>query len=42
MTVIAESDTVDMGQLDLLIAEFEHNFVSVGQHIAQLFEEEQR
>ena len=33
MTVIAESASVDIGQLDLLISEFEDNFVRVDEHI---------
>ena len=40
MTVIAESDSVDIGQLDLLIQEFEDNFTSVDEHIGQ-FQEQQ-
>ena len=38
MTVIAESATVDMGQLDLLISEFEENFVKVDEAIKPLLE----
>lgn len=38
MTVIAESASVNMGQLDLLIKEFENNFVSVDEHIEQIIE----
>jgi hypothetical protein len=38
MTVIAESATVDMGQLDLMISEFEDNFVRVDEHISHLLE----
>ena len=33
MTVIAESDSVDIGQLDILISEFEENFARVDEHI---------
>lgn len=40
MTVIAESATVDIGQLDLLISEFEDNFVRVDEHIAQIIEQQ--
>ena len=36
MFVIAETATVDLGQLDLLISEFEENFVRVDEHIAQM------
>lgn len=36
MTVIAESESVDMGQLDILISEFEDNFVRVDTHIGHL------
>ena len=36
MTVIAETATVDMGQLDLLIAEFKSNFELVDKHIATM------
>ena len=39
MTVIAETASVDMGQLDLLIAEFEHNFLPVDQHIDSILAE---
>ena len=38
MTVIAESSSVDMGQIDLLISEFEDNFAAVDTHIAQILE----
>ena len=40
MTVIAESATVDMGQLDLLIQEFEENFASVDEYIGKLIEQQ--
>lgn len=40
MTVIAESASVDIGQLDLLIAEFEDNFVRVDEHIGQILEQQ--
>ena len=40
MTVIAETATVDMGQLDLLISEFEDNFVRVDEHISHLLEQD--
>ena len=40
MTVIAESATVDMGQLDLMISEFEDNFVRVDEHISHLLEQD--
>ena len=40
MTVIAESASVDIGQLDLLIAEFEDNFVRVDEHIGQVVEQQ--
>ena len=40
MTVIAESESVDMGQLDILISEFEDNFVSVDTHIGQILEQQ--
>ena len=36
MTVISESATVDMGQVDLLISEFEENFLSVDSHIGNI------
>lgn len=36
MTVIAESASVDMGQLDLLISEFEENFQQVDDFIGQI------
>ena len=36
MTVISETATVDMGQLDLLIAEFTSNFELVDKHIATI------
>lgn len=39
MTVIAESDSVDMGQLDLLIEEFNENFLPVDDHILQFLEQ---
>ncbi len=38
MTVIAETESVDMGQLDILISEFEENFVRVDEHIKPLLE----
>ena len=40
MTVIAESDSVDIGQLDLLIQEFEDNFTKVDEHIGQFTEQQ--
>ena len=39
MTVIAESASVDIGQLDLLISEFEENFLAVDSHIGQIIEQ---
>ena len=36
MTVIAESASVDMGQLDIMISEFEENFTSVDEYINQI------
>ena len=39
MTVISEAATVDMGQLDLLIKEFETNFAPVAKHIEQVMEQ---
>ena len=40
MTVIAESDSVDMGQLDIMISEFEDNFVSVDSYIGEVVEQQ--
>ena len=39
MTVIAESASVDIGQLDLLIQEFDDNFRGVDEHIGQILEQ---
>ena len=39
MFVIAETATVDMGQLDLLISEFEENFARVDEHIGQMVDQ---
>ena len=36
MTVISETASVDMGQLDLLIQEFSSNFELVDKHISTL------